>query len=208
MAPTASLMTEKARATKGSFISASAVRKVKARPIAACRIDSGTARGRQRDAAHRIQLHAAQLVVGVERAEDVALVVAAEQEARHNQVALTQPDDRIAHAAFGVPAVGLVLEQLELGRARVAAAVAGAGETGARGRQLSCPRVALPVRHVSLWPGQGGVSWARPRPVHRRTRCDPHRELAEKRFAAAPRPNSQALRNAASLESANAAARR
>ena len=40
MAPTASLMTEKACATNGSFISASAVRRVTARPIAACFSDT------------------------------------------------------------------------------------------------------------------------------------------------------------------------
>jgi len=40
MALTASLMAEKACATRGSFINASAVRKVTARPIAACRSDT------------------------------------------------------------------------------------------------------------------------------------------------------------------------
>jgi hypothetical protein len=40
MAPTASLMTPKARATSGTLISTTAVRSVKANPIAACRSET------------------------------------------------------------------------------------------------------------------------------------------------------------------------
>src|SRR5262245_3035645 len=64
----------------------------------------------------------------VERAEDIALVVGGEEQPRDDQVLLAQADERVGEAALEEIAVGLVVQEPQVGRARPSAAVAGAGE--------------------------------------------------------------------------------
>ena len=80
----------------------------------------------------------------------------------------------------------------------------GARQAGARRRQLPCARVAVPVGHVHLSPGQGGFPRAGPRPLGCRARRHPYREPAEERPAAASRPDPQVLGSAAALDPADA----
>src|SRR6185436_2618861 len=80
----------------------------------------------------------------IERAEDIASVVGGEEQPRDDQVLLAQADERIAEAALEEIAVGLVIQKPQIGRARPAAAVAGAGEEAE----------ALAVEHLAVAAGQ------------------------------------------------------